>query len=840
MKKIFFGISAIFIFCLLSCKGITLPDSVAVKTDANYKFDILKIEKNLNEYLSAEKLFPEEENDTIKVYNYNPDGKSEKTQLLISVPIQEIPLDFSEYLDSLNLNDSLSSMSINKSFTVPKVDFSQSQKMDLSEIDDKINALVAFTGISGENEDITFAFNEYSSDSFDSITYSYGAIGVSCPGQTPGSTVTLNTGDVSIRGTFDSNGTAILSSDREITFYKTGMKISFSGQSGLYFGGKISDSSEIKSVKGLTLSNNIKIPLDQTFEVSSDSSLKSCVIGEGILTTNVKFGSSWTGQTLSFDNADISGGLNISDISNGTTDLSGKTFTPENIKVSGDVYATFANANLDFENIPDVVVACKIESLKSATVILEEDYKADFTENQKLPDEVTKLVKKIIWMKAGVKISSTSNLPDGNDIKFSKVESNFFNIHETGKPLTTGNPLEIYCVEETETLISTDSVVDFAVSLELPNYDATEKTVTVQNIKPDTEYKIAITVEPTFDWLKILISPSASETSTKSDKISTGFSMASLFDELDKNLKLGEENSFKKNVDIKSIPTYLFCNLPSVLGDAAKFEGKIKAFIGDSSANSLTSDGEIYILGDGSKKGEMGSSTEPKFDFNESKEVTNNLESITATASVDFAKLINTSKNYADSSICLEYDLSLSSNTGDLLIGNPNHKDKLSGEKVLDLSENNTISVTAMMIVPFELQIAKSMNIDFMNFIKSDSETENSDLFGRTEASDLSKIEKYLDVIKTMSVTYAPTKLPFGSENAINLSIEIPSIEYKKDLSLSEGTLELNPKEILETYPLEPKISATIPKGDFWIPKDISLATHIILGIQTDGELKIE
>lgn len=839
MKKIFFGISAIFIFCLLSCKGITLPDSVAVKTDANYKFDILKIEKNLNEYLSAEKLFPEEENDTIKVYNYNPNGKSEKTQLLISAPIQEIPLDFSEYLDSINLNDSLSKMSIDKSFKVPNVDFLNTKKLELNEISNLINKLMVFTGTSASDANITFSSENPTENTFDSIEYSYGGIGI-ISAQPDGSTVTITSKDGKfITGTFE-NGTAILTFTSGFVFSKTGMKISFSGQEGVSFYGKISDESKLKKVKGLSLRDSIETSLENQFEISSMETLRSCVIGEGTLTTKVDFPDSWTGQNLKFEDVKISGGLNISNISVGETDLKDCEFKPENLNIAGKIKISFANANLDFENIPDVVVACKIESLKSATVILEEDYKADFTENQKLSDEVTKLVKKIIWMKSGVKISSTSNLPDGNDIKFSKVESNFFNIHETDKPLTTGNPLEIYCAEETETLISTDSAVDFAVSLELPNYDATEKTVTVQNIKPDTEYKIAITVEPTFDWLKILISPSASETSTQSDKITTGFSMASLFDELDKNLKLGEENSFKKNVDIKSIPTYLFCNLPSVLGDAAKFEGKIKAFVGDSSANSLTSDGEIYILGNDSKKGEMGSYTEPKFDFNESKEVTNNLESITATTSVDFAKLINTSKNYADSSICLEYDLSLSSNTGDLLIGNPNHKDKLSGEKVLDLSGNNTISVTAMMIVPFELQIAKSMNIDFMNFIKSDSETENSDLFGRTEASDLSKIEKYLDVIKTMSVTYAPTKLPFGSENEINLSIEIPSIEYKKDLSLSEGTLELNPKEILETYPLEPKISATIPKGDFWIPKDISLATHIILGIQTDGELKIE
>lgn len=838
MKKIFFGISAIFVFCLLSCKGITFPNSVAVKTEANYKFDILKIDQNFNEYLSAEKLFPEEENDSIKVYNYNPDGTSDKTQLLISAPIQEIPLDFSEYLDSINLNDSLSKMSIDKSFVVPNVDFTDKKDLELNKIRELINNLIFFTGNSNDTS-ITFSSKNPTENTFDSIEYSYGGIGISCTGQTPDSTVTITSKDgKTISGTFDSEGIAILTFKDDFVFSKTGMKISFSGQTGLDFGGTISDESKIKKVTGLTLSDSIETSLDKQFEIKSMETLRSCIIEKGTLTTNVEFGSGWTGHSLVFEDVNISGGLNISNISNGTTDLKDKEFKPENLNIAGKIKISFSNANLDFEIIPEVVVDCKIDSLKSATVSLEEDYKSEFSENKKLPEEMTKLIKEIIWLKSGVKISNESNLPSENDIKLSNIKSAFFKINESDKILKTGETFEFYCSEEMKTSISTDSAVDFSVSLSLPDYDEDKKTVTVKNIKPDTEYKIAITIEPTFDWLKISISPNASETSTQSDKISTGFSMVSLFDELDKKLKLDEENSFKKNVDIKSIPTYLFCNFPSVLGDSAKFEGKIKAFIGDSNANSLTSDGEIYILGDKTTNGFMNSSTEPKFVFNESKEVTNNLKSIRET--VDFAKLINTSKNYADSSICLEYDLSLSSNSDNLFIGNPNHKDKLSGEKVLDLSENNTISITAMMIVPLELQLAKSMNIDFMNFIKSESETGNSDLFSRTKPSDLSKIEKYLDVIKTMSVNYTPTKLPFGSDNSIKLSIEIPNIEYKKDLSLSEGTLEVNPKEILETYPFEPKISAIIPQGDFWIPKDISLATHIILGIETDGVLKIE
>lgn len=847
MKKIFFGISAIFVFCLCSCNNgsFTPPTAVEIKTNANYNFDILNIDKSFNDIFSAEKLFPQEEDSSIKVYNYNPNGKSKEYQLLIYAPIQQIPLDFSAYLDSINLNDSLSSMSIDKSFKIPDVDFSNEKDLDLTEISDLINKIMVFSGKTFSDGPVAFA-SENPANTFESIEYSFGGIGI-VSAQPDGSIVSITSKDgKTIKGTFE-GGKAVLTFSDGFVFSKTGMKISFSGETDVGYFGKISDDSKIVKVTGLTLSDSIEISVENKFEISSMETLRSCVIEKGTLTTNVVFSGSWSGQNLTFENVNISGGLNIPNISDGETSLNGKEFKPENLNIDGNIKLSFENANLDFENVPKVVVGCKIDSLESATVVLDKDYNATVSKTQKLPEEATKILKEIVWMESGVKISSTSTLPEGNDIKFSKIESNFFDIHETGKTLTTGTPLEIYCESGLKTPISTDSEVDFAVTLELPGYNEAEKTVTVKNIKPNEEYKIAITIEPTFDWLKVVVSPNGFGGASQSDKISTGFSMSSLFDELDTQLKLTEENSFKKNVEIKSIPTYLFCNLPSVL-NSTKFEGTIKAFIGDSDANPITTEGETYILGDKiddkTEKGVLESSTEPEFDINDDKEVTTDLGAINATTSTDFAPLINASKNCpADSSIWLEYDLALSSESSDLTIGNPNHKDELSGdEKVLDLTENNNISITAMIVVPFKLDIKNDLNINFMDFIKSDdsSSEENKDILNRTEATDLSNIEKYLDVIETVSVSYAPTKLPFGSDNKINLFIKIPSIDYDEELSLSKGTLELNPKEILETYPLEPEISATIPKGNFWIEKDVSLATHIILGIKTDGSLKIE
>lgn len=851
MKKIFCGISTIFLFIFFSCK-FTMPNSVAVKTsdEADYKFAISNVEKDLNEYFSVDSLKSSISSENISLYSYNPDGNSDTTQLLVKVPIQEIPLDFSEYLDSLNLNDSLSSMSINKSFTVPEVNFSQTQKMDLSDIDDKINALVTFVGTSGSNENISFVFNEYSSDNFDSITYSYGAIGISCPGQTSGSTVTLNTGDVSISGTFNSSGVAVLTSESEITFYKTGMTISFSGEPNLYFGGQISDSSEIKSVNGLTLSDKIKIPLDQTFEISADSSLKSCVIGEGTLTTDVEFGSSWTGQTLTFDDVDISGGLNISNFSNGTTDLVEKTFIPENITISGDVYATFTNASLDFTNVPDVKVACEITELSSATISLDSNYSVDYSLSQELPEEATKFITSIIWKPSGVKIISTSNLPSGNELKFSTIKSDFFAISKTNTFLTSDG-IEIYCEENLETPISTGSSVDFSVSLSLPGYDDTEKTITVKNIVPKTEYSVDITVEPKFDWFKIKVNPSALSTDAQEGKESTGFSMTSIFDSIDEQLGLSGDDSFANKVNLKFVPAYLFCNLPEVFS-SAQFSGKIKTYIGDSDANEISGYDSSYILGSEDEDANITTSTEPTLVLNDDGEVTTNLSKLGISSSLDFADVINASKTATEGSICVDYSIKLSAGDSDsMILVNPEYDDEISeGEVSLNLGEDNNISLTAMLVVPFALEITDSFSIDLIKLSNIDSSSENWDLLGRTETPDYSQIEKWLDVIKSMYISYNLTELPFYSENPLKMSIKIPNASngvvdsssylYNKTLNFvlnSEETIKIeNPNDFLNAYPLEPEIKLTLPKGDFKIPKDVSLATDVVLGIKTNGE----
>lgn len=851
MKKIFFGISTIFLFTFFSC-NFTMPNNVAIKTSdkADYKFAISNIEKDFNEYFSVDSLKSSISSENISLYSYNPDENSDMTQLLVKVPIQEIPLDFSEYLDSLNLNDSLSSMSINKSFSVPEVNFSKTQKMDLSDIDDKINSLVTFTGISGSNEDITFVFSDYSSNNFDSITYSNGAIGISCPGQTPGSTVTLKTGSDKISGTFDSNGTAVLISESEITLYKTGMTISFSGQTGLHFGGTISESSELKSVKGLTLDDDIKIPLDQTFEISSDLSLKSCVIKNGTLTTNVEFGSGWTGQTLTFDNVDISGGLNIYNISNGTTDLSGKTFTPENIKISGDVYATFENASLSFTDIPNVKVACEITSLESATISLDSNYSVDYSLSQKIPEEATKFITSIIWKTSGIKITSSSNLPSGNELKVSTIKSDFFDISKTDTVLTSDG-IEIYCTDGLETFISTGSAVDFSVSLSLPGYDDTEKTITAKNIVPGTEYSVDITVEPKFDWFKIKVNPSALSTDAQEGKSSTGFSIASIFSSIDEQLGLSGEDSFAKKINLKSVPAYLFCNLPEVFS-SAQFSGKIKTYIGDSDANEISGYDSYYILGSESDDDKIVTSTEPTLDLNDEGEVTTNLSKLGISSSLDFADVVNSSKTATEGSICVDYSIKFSAGDSDsMTFVNPEYENEITESEIsLNIGEDNNISLTAMLIVPFALEITDEFSIDLMQISNIDCSSSNRDLLGRSKIPDNSQIKKWLDVIKSMYISYNLTELPFKTDNPLKISIKIPntnkgvvdSSSYLYDETLNfalndEEIIEIkNPNDFLNTYPLEPEIKLTIPKGNFKIPKDISLATDVVLGIRTNGK----
>lgn len=136
MKKILLSC-----FCLVplfaGC-GFEIPEKVSVKTNAQYSFSFGTFSKSISEYISVDSINdminkkddddssnPGDGTETspsynLKVYDYNPGGTSGIQQFLIEVPIKDIPVDVSAYMENLDFNSTFENMSFEKSITAPE------------------------------------------------------------------------------------------------------------------------------------------------------------------------------------------------------------------------------------------------------------------------------------------------------------------------------------------------------------------------------------------------------------------------------------------------------------------------------------------------------------------------------------------------------------------------------------------------------------------------------------------------------------------------------------------------------------------------------------------------
>ena len=122
MKKtllVFF--SSIFIF-LGGC-GLQIPETVSIRSNAEYNFTVADVSFDLNEKFSVASLLESikgeegsEEPSLFNIYSYNPESKSTTQQFLMQMDFQEIPLDFSSYLE-------------NTDFTLSGTDFNPSETL---------------------------------------------------------------------------------------------------------------------------------------------------------------------------------------------------------------------------------------------------------------------------------------------------------------------------------------------------------------------------------------------------------------------------------------------------------------------------------------------------------------------------------------------------------------------------------------------------------------------------------------------------------------------------------------------------------------------------------------
>ena len=922
MKKIFNSFIAVCSLIFISCGDYQIPQSVSIKTDADYNFSVGSIEQDLSSFLNI-KTISEKLNSSISegnknafssfsVYDYRPpltDSGTQSQKFLAEVKLQEIPVDISEYLSNMDISTSLKEQSFEQQFTIPSLSVdSLSSDLELPDFNEIIktksqinlpsDSIIIPGALNGSIDPTTITVN-IKSPEFSSISFYEGNIQVSIKtdmdphGSEVSATLRL----------LDSNDNLISSASNKITnkgtfllpidgkTLKKNMKLELSGtQSGgveEFLSYKIEclfSAIKIKEIKGLKmdLGEQGNLSVDQNIYIGTDDTFVSCVIGEGSLFAIAKIPETWQG-IYSVPDLTIEGALKKSDgssivesdfnktdenlpyILNRNLNLSGCTFSkePEAINVKGTVQIKLDDVNgadiyleQDTTGLNKIKVDTKCSITEIQSIIIDTakagiQDKLSFKDEQELPPEINTYVDNVILTKAGIEGTYTNTLPQGNDFT-AEFSSNFLFSSPTPKSQVfehgENRSLDESLVNTTGNTIkfSESSKIDYAFNVKLPG--ATKEHpeyAQFNNVKIGETYKIAINVKPVFDWKSITINTAASEMQLK-QKIETDFNLSTMFKEISSSF--GDDKFFKK-IELTKMPLYLYFSCPSQLDvlKNIKYKGLLKFVCGTE---------KLYVVGseeNGKEKdGTLQFITNQPLEFKDSSEesqiVTSNISNFPSSYSGDVADMVNSTKDVQDSKLTIEYCLRISDSADEkksqITIS------KTDFDKIKDDKSPSTISIFARIIIPLEMKITEQIDL---NINKLANLNEDTDIFNRTEAPDLSEIMKYAQIVESMSVSYNSENKFFNYQNDSSKSLQfifntgmtnLTTNVYgeKGDLNLKNGTIKIvyeDIKKILEQYPFTPKMTVRLPEGYVYLPQDPCIKINCNIGLSTNGTVKL-
>ena len=330
-----------------------------------------------------------------------------------------------------------------------------------------------------------------------------------------------------------------------------------------------------------------------------------------------------------------------------------------------------------------------------------------------------------------------------------------------------------------------------------------------------------IEVTPVLDWKEIEID---SGDLSSNGKICMDFNLASMFSSLDSAL----HTTISDKINLCELPIHLYCDIPNL--DAfnnPNFAGKIKFFLVDSSENQIGSN-ELYVLGNNSSSAVMPFAVEPVLNKTADDVV---ISTVTGGLSADISSILNASASVPNSKLGVDYNIGLTTgSSGTITI---NHD-------ALQNASNTTIKITAMVILPLELNLTGDVNVDIIEMMGVDRSDPNWDVMKRTEATSLGKIEKLIEIIDNVSISYAPTKKPFISSSDICIVMDMDGAANSqfetKVLSLNGGKYAEDPTKLLNTYPLQPEVNLLLKAGQIAVPRAMGIKSKIDLGIDTNGK----
>ena len=165
----------------------------------------------------------------------------------------------------------------------------------------------------------------------------------------------------------------------------------------------------------------------------------------------------------------------------------------------------------------------------------------------------------------------------------------------------------------------------------------------------------------------------------------------------------------------------------------------------------------------------------------------------------------------------------------------------------LGKTESSSIKITARIVLPFMFNIKNDIPIDL---IKAASLDPSEDLFKRTGPSNLDKLDKYMNVIQSMQISYRPHGdfIQYIDESrgiipALVFDTQMSGLaKTKYEIPINGGDADFargDVKKILEHYPFTPTAKIVLPKGKMQLLRKSTPGANIAVRIAADGTIAL-
>ncbi len=202
----------------------------------------------------------------------------------------------------------------------------------------------------------------------------------------------------------------------------------------------------------------------------------------------------------------------------GELDLSNETIkSTDRIKIGGKIVITGSiPANYAGSGALTLNITSDIKEFEKITI--EKTLDVDYTVNQAINQDLKDLVDWIEFKTISADIELTNNLPKGNDITIN-IDSNKIDTFETSTSTQNSQKIYHFTKKDYKLVLKNMTNLDFTAKLGLSGYDssANPKTLTLKNIKNNTEYSLSGKVSVNFDWNKACIKPKAPNNSIQNN-----------------------------------------------------------------------------------------------------------------------------------------------------------------------------------------------------------------------------------------------------------------------------------------------------------------------------------